>query len=495
MSPHPAPPDAWPACTREIAGWGRFPRAACHVLSGYAPADAAAFLAGRAGRTLIARGAGRAYGDAALNRNQGVIDLTGMRRFLAFDPQTGLLHAEAGVTLQDILHTFVPRGWFLPVTPGTQYPTLGGSLACNVHGKSKESLSHHVERLHMLLADGSVTACSRRTHPDLFWATLGGMGLTGIILSAEIRLRPIASSFIRYEGVKAANLDAIFRLFEEERDAPLSVAWIDCLARGANLGRSIMMRGDFARPGDLKQAAQRRRPLQVPRKSKIPVPVEFPAWTLNPLSMLAFNTAYYAKHPARLHTVMDYDSFFYPLDTILRWNLIYGRRGMVQYQFLIPPDRSFEGVKSLLEKIAASGRASFLAVLKKFGDQPEQSTLSFPGPGYFLALDFPVGDGRILGLMDVWDREVLEYGGRIYLTKDARMKRETFEAMYPGLAAWKRVKQAVDPKGVFASDMARRLGLLESPPPSGVRRRPAPAGAGKTARKKTTARRGAKKTR
>jgi len=444
----------------EITGWGRFPKSQGYLRRVMSAGDVAAELKGRGAHSLLARGSGRAYGDAALNSGNICLDFSAYDRFLSFNSETGLLHAEAGVTLEQILNEFIPRGWFLPVTPGTKYPSLGGSLACNVHGKSKESLSHHVESMHMLLADSSVVTCSRTERSDLFWATLGGNGLTGIILSAELRLRPIASSYLRYEGIKARNLEEAFQLFEDSKDVPLSVAWIDCLSRGRSLGRSIMMRGDFARPEDLKTAAEKRNPLAVSRKPKIPVPMEFPSWSLNPLSVTAFNALIYGKHPRRLDTIMDYDEFFYPLDSILRWNLIYGRPGLVQYQFLIPPKYGFEGIKTLLEHISASGRASFLAVLKKFGDQKEEGTIAFPGPGYFLALDFPVGNGEVLKLMDHWDELVLKFGGRVYLTKDARLKRETFAAMYPRLKEWLEVKAKYEPKQVFQSDMGRRLGLV-----------------------------------
>jgi decaprenylphospho-beta-D-ribofuranose 2-oxidase len=379
---------------------------------------------------------------------------------LGFDPQRGLLHAEAGVTLEQILNEFIPRGWFLHVTPGTKYPTLGGSVACDVHGKSHLSFSHCVERLHLLLANGERVACSPREKPELFWATVGGMGLTGLILSVELKLKPIETSYLRYEGIKASNLEEIFRLYEESEDSPLTVAWIDCLARGRSLGRSIMMRGDFARKADLKTSARRRNPLPVSRPLSLTVPLDFPAVTLNRLSVAAFNAVIYTKHPRHSETIMDYHSFFYPLDSILRWNRVYGKSGLLQYQFLIPPQQSFDGIKALLEAISATGKASFLAVLKKFGPMKNQGLISFPTAGHFLALDFPVGNGDILKCMDQWDELVLKFGGRIYLAKDARMRPETFRAMYPRLPEWLRLKAKFDPGNVFSSDMARRLGLL-----------------------------------
>lgn len=447
----------------EITGWGRYPASAARVFPVQSTAEPGQVLKARRGKSLLGRGAGRAYGDAALNRSNFCLDFTPYNRFIAFDEQTGILRAEAGVTLEQILGVFVPRGWFLPVTPGTKYPTLGGSVACDVHGKSSYSLSHYVERLHMLLADGSYVTCSAEYLPDLFWATVGGMGLTGLILEVELKMTRIETCLIKYQGVKARNLEEIFQLFEETEEWPMTVAWIDCLARGKKLGRSIMMRGAFARQNELKSIAQQSRARSVPNKGKLAVPFAFPAWSLNKLSVAAFNTCYYGKHPRCLDTIMDYDSFFYPLDSILKWNLIYGGPGLVQYQFLIPLEQGFEGVKTLLEEISATRRASFLAVLKKFGNIQNPGMISFPAPGYFLALDFPVGQGGILKHMDQWDKLVLKYGGRIYLAKDARMKQETFNAMYPRINEWRAVKQKYDPKNVFSSDLARRLGLEVKP--------------------------------
>ncbi|NTV53664.1 MAG: FAD-binding oxidoreductase, partial [Candidatus Firestonebacteria bacterium] len=434
----------------------------------FSESQAQGVLLARQGLSLLGRGQGRAYGDAALNSGNLTLNFTPANRFLSFDAKRGLLHAEAGVTLEQILNTFIPRGWFLPVTPGTKFPTLGGSVACDVHGKSHLSISHYVERLHMLMADGSRVACSPTEKPDLFWATTGGMGLTGLITSVELRLQAIESSFIKYEGVKAANLEEIFRLFEESAESPLTVAWIDCLAQGRTLGRSIMMRGEFARKRDLKTSARRQHALAVSHKPQVTVPFDLPGVTLNRFSMAAFNAAYFGKHPRHTETIMDFDSFFYPLDSVLHWNRIYGKSGMVQYQFLIPPRHSFEGIKTLLEAISASGKASFLAVLKKFGPMNNQGLLSFPTPGHFLALDFPVGNGDIFKHMDRWDELVLKFGGRVYLAKDARMHSGTFRAMYPRLPEWLRVKKKYDPHNVFASDLGRRLGL---PDGGGLRHR------------------------
>jgi len=449
-----------PLTTEILSGWGRYPRSPAKVFAVHGLPDARLAWERRSGLSLLGRGAGKAYGDAALNRGNLCLDFTPAARLLAFDARRGRLHAEAGATLEQILDVIIPRGFFLPVTPGTKYPTLGGAVACDVHGKSRHSLSHYLERLHLLLADGSVVACSPRERPELFWATVGGMGLTGLILSAELKLLPIESSQIVYEGVKARNLEEIFQLFEEDSEYPLAVAWIDCLARGRSLGRSIMMRGRFARRAEAVASGRGRNPLAIAHRPKLSVPFPFPGWSLNPWSVTAFNAFIYGKHPRRLHTLMDYEHFFYPLDSILRWNLIYGPAGLVQYQFLIPAAHGFEGVKNLLEAIVQSGKASFLAVLKKFGPEVEtRGMLSFPAPGYFLALDFPVAGGGIFPYLDRWDRQVVQYGGRIYLAKDACVKRGLFREMYPRLQEWLRVKARFDPANVFESDLGRRLGL------------------------------------
>jgi decaprenylphospho-beta-D-ribofuranose 2-oxidase len=445
---------------QEVAGWGRFPKSCAHVYSVQTEKEVSRLLDTRQGLQVLGRGSGRAYGDAACNQDNLCLDFTSANRFLGFDAKRGIVHAEAGVTLEQVIEYFVPRGWFLPVTPGTKYPTLGGSVACDVHGKSHYNLAHFIERLHMLLADGSRVTCSAKERADLFWATVGGMGLTGLILSVEMRLKSIESSYVKYEGIKAKNLEAIFQLFEETDDEDMSVAWIDCLAKGNSLGRSIMMRGQFAKKEELKTSACRRNPLPVIHKPRVTIPFDFPGIALNPLTMWGFNQMYYGKHPRHIKSTVDYDTFFYPLDSFLKWNRGYGKNGMLQYQFLIPPKVSFEGIKEVLEAISSTGKASFLAVLKKFGNIKNKGMISFPTPGYFLALDFPVKNGEILKEMEKWDKIVLKYGGRLYLAKDSRMQAETFAAMYPRLQEWKAVKAKVDPNNVFSSDMARRLDLM-----------------------------------
>lgn len=440
-----------------LSGFGRYPVSPARVMPVWEDSQISNALANRGDFSFLGRGTGLSYGDASLNRNNMCVSMRPMDRFLGFDQANGVVHVEAGVTLREILELIIPKGWFLPVTPGTAHPSIGGSVACDVHGKTKHSMHNYVRRLHMVLADGSPITCSANSNSDLFFATVGGMGLTGVITSVELELTRIKSSWIQYSGVKAKNLDEIFAQFQDTDDWPMTVAWIDCVARGANLGRSIMMKGRFANPEDVGKG---REPLAVSSKFKLAVPFDFPSFSLNKLTVSAFNALYAGKHPKKLETIMDYDAFFYPLDAISHWNRIYGKPGLLQYQFLIPTEHGFEGIKALLEMISATGKASFLAVLKKFGQIENRGLLSFPAPGYFIALDFPYGDGKILEQMDMWDRRVLDFGGRLYLTKDSRMKRETFEAMYPRIDEFKEVKAKYDPSCVFRSDMAYRLGLV-----------------------------------
>lgn len=441
----------------ELTGFGCYPRSQARVVPVWEDFMAADALRGRGEFRVLARGCGLSYNDASLNEGNICLGMSPMDRFLAFDPATGILHVEAGVTLAQILEFAVPRGFFLPVTPGTAHPSIGGCVACDVHGKSKLPIHNYVKRLHMMLADGSQMTCSADRNPDLFYATAGGMGLTGVILSVEIELMPIKSSYVRYLGIKASNLDNIFAEFNDTDDWPLTVAWIDCIASGGKLGRSIMMKGRFAEPWELPKG---REPLNVPKRLQLGVPFNFPQFTLNRKTVSAFNFLYQAKHPKKMETVMDYVSFFYPLDFVHNFNRIYGKPGLLQYQFLLPPEVSFEGVKALLEMISATGKASFLAVLKKFGPIENKGLLSFPKPGFFLALDFPYGDGKILENMEQWDKKVLDFGGRLYLAKDARMTRATFEAMYPRADEFRQIKTKYDPGSVFTSDMGRRLGLV-----------------------------------
>ncbi len=440
-----------------LAGWGSFPKAESDIYRPEKLSELAAVVASDQS-SLIARGAGRAYGDAALNGGNRVVDIQRLNRMLAFDPESGLLRCEAGVTIGEIIHVFLRRGFFPPVVPGTRHVTIGGSVAADVHGKSHHrdsSLAAHVTSIELMLGSGEVKRCSREENAELFWATVGGMGLTGVILEVELRLRRVESAWFEGEIVMAANVDEAIETFERtERQYGYSVAWIDCAGTRGSLGRSVINLGNVAAPAALPPMI-RQAPLEVAPKFRPTVPFNLPGFVLSSLGIKAFNSAYYAMHRAGAH-LFDYETFFFPLDSIGHWNRIYGKRGFLQYQCVWPLNESREGLIEILEAIRCWGGGSFLTVLKKFGAQ--EGMLSFPMPGYTLALDFPVVNG-LMEFLESLDAMVLKRGGRVYLAKDARLRSETFRAMYPEAERWRRVKSKIDPNNRFSSDLARRVGL------------------------------------
>jgi len=353
----------------------------------------------------------------------------------------------------------LPRGWFLPVVPGTRYVTVGGAIASDIHGKNHHqtgSFSARVESIDLLLSSGERVVCSPSVNTDLFQATCGGMGLTGVILSAKFRLMRVETASILQKTFRAPNLDEIMKLFDHHREAIYSVAWIDCLARGKNLGRSILFTGEHARREHLDGAPMAESPFSFPMKRKWAVPFNLPPGTLNRITVSAFNAMYYRSHRSHPARPVNLIPFFFPLDAIHHWNRIYGRRGFFQYQFVMPPGESYEGIKRVLELSARSGNASFLAVLKLFGKQ--DSLMSFPMEGYTLAMDFPVTRAN-LKLAKELDKQVLKHGGRIYLTKDARMPREVFESSYPNRRQFSQILEKWDPERKFASFQSMRLGI------------------------------------
>ena len=436
-----------------LSGWGRFPRADCRVETARAADDAHAALAAAGAGGLIARGAGRAYGDAALNFG-GVLAMAGADRMLAFDAATGLLTAEAGVMLHDVVRTFAPRGWFPPVTPGTKFVTLGGMAACDVHGKNHHgagSISRHIAWLELLTAGGEVVRCSPHENAELFAATCGGMGLTGVILRLALRLLPIETGWIRQITVAAPNLDAAMACFEANTGVTYSVAWIDCLAKGSDLGRSLIYLGEHALRGHLDGGEPMAGP---PHRPDRRVPVDFPGFALNRLSVAAFNALYWARG-APGAALVDLETYFYPLDAIHDWNRIYGPAGFLQHQCVLPHESARAGLTQLLTRIAARGAGSFLAVLKLLGDSA--GPLSFPMPGYTLALDFPATAANFSLLVEL-DAVVADHGGRIYLAKDARSGVSTLRG-YPQLDAFRAVRDRVDPQRRLRSLQSERLGL------------------------------------
>jgi FAD/FMN-containing dehydrogenase len=443
-----------------LSGWGNYPAERCYVSRPDNRCELKASLSGRDGSSCIPRGLGRAYGDSALNRDQRVALQTGFNRMIAFDDQTGVLECEAGVSFAEIIDVFLPRGWFLPVTPGTKFVTVGGAIAADVHGKNHHqvgSLGRFVLELRMLLANGTEVVCSPSQRADLFWATVGGMGLTGFILSARIQLARVPTAYVRVSYLRTKDLDDTLQRFtEEDHEYRYSVAWIDCLARGAGLGRSVVMLADDAEVADLKPR-HRDAPLRLSRKLPLAVPFNLPRFAIAPLNMRQFNKLYYSVHGDCVKTV-DFDTFFYPLDRITKWNRIYGRRGFVQYQAWFPRETSQRGLVELLDRIAASQRGSFLAVLKSCG-QRDEALLSYLEPGHTLALDFAYTDG-LADLFAALDRILLAHGGRLYLAKDSMTTAATFRAMYPRLAEFRAIKRAADPEGRFSSSQARRLAIV-----------------------------------
>lgn len=412
----------------KLSGWGRYPVLDART---HRPRSVEALRQlVLAEPNLIARGNGRAYGDSAIN-TAATIETRHLNRMIGFDSDSGQLVAEAGVLLGDIITAFLPSGWFPLVTPGTKFVTLGGAIAADVHGKNHHkdgSFRSCVDWVDIMGPDGEIRRCSPQDETILFDHTLGGMGLTGVILRAAIRLRPVQTAWISQTTIAAPNLKAAIAAFEATLDATYSVAWIDCLATGSNLGRSLLMLGNHAVPANLSPD-QAQAPFQVKPKRKRTIPVDFPAFLLNRLTVRALNSLYYwrgARAPSE--QLVDWDSYFYPLDAVLGWNRIYGRKGFVQFQCVLPLDRSEAGLTALLAEVAKAGSGSFLAVLKRFGSQ--NSAFSFPMEGYTLALDFPV-TARTLALLERLDQITINHSGRFYLAKDGRMSAETLHASDP----------------------------------------------------------------
>jgi decaprenylphospho-beta-D-ribofuranose 2-oxidase len=431
---------------RELAGWGRTAPTAARVRP---LADAAAVLHAPPPRGALARGLGRSYGDAAQNAGGTVLDATTAASDIAIDVSAATVQVSAGVSIDTLLRRLVPLGLFVPVTPGTRFVTIGGALAADIHGKNHHrdgTIAAHVASLTLATPMGTLEL---RPGDDLLWATTGGMGLTGAILAAELRLLRIDAPVLVVDTDRAPDLDSALALMEDGDDAyRYSVAWIDCLAKGRHLGRSVLTRGDFAQAGDGRtyDAAVR-----------VTAPPVFPSGLVNPWTMRLFNEAWYRRAPAmRRGELQSIPQFFHPLDGVGEWNRVYGRRGFLQYQFVVPFGAE-TALRGAVERLAAAGVGSALAVLKRFGAATE-GHLSFPAPGWTLALDLPVTPG-LAPLLDGIDELVAEAGGRVYLAKDSRLRPELVPVMYPRLGEWRAVRDRADPAGVLASDLDRRLHL------------------------------------
>ncbi|HZH94991.1 MAG TPA: FAD-binding oxidoreductase [Flavisolibacter sp.] len=441
---------------KKIANWGNYPVVETEERSFSFIEELAQIVADN--RPLIARGNGRCYGDASLAGN--TVSTLKYNKILSFDAASGVFACQSGITLDEVLEVIVPRGWFLPVTPGTKLITIGGAVASDVHGKNHHvdgSFSRHILEMDILLGNGETVTCSAQILPDLFWATCGGMGLTGVITKVTFQLKKIETSYIRQKQVKAKNLEELISLFEEYKHYTYSVAWIDCLKKGEHFGRSILILGEHATVNDLPET-KRANPLKLPKKKAIAFPVNLPSFALNQFTVKAFNFLYYEKNTKReLNGIVSYEPFFYPLDAILHWNRGYGTRGFVQYQFVLPLEGK-EGLIKILQRISDEGLGSFLAVLKVFGEQDD--LISFPKKGYTLALDFPVRDNLFLFLNEL-DEIVLQYNGRIYLSKDARMSKEVFWRSYANAPRFLEIVKKYNPQFTINSMQASRLHITQ----------------------------------
>ena len=410
-------------------------------------------------KQFIARGNGRCYGDASLA--EVTISTLKYDNVLSFDTINGVFECQSGITLDQVLEIIVPKGWFLPVTPGTKFITVGGAVASDVHGKNHHvdgCFSHHVLEMDIVTGSGETITSSPSQYADLFEATCGGMGLTGVITRVKFKLKKIETAYIKQRQIKAQNLEELIQSFETYKDYTYSVAGVDCLKKGEQFGRSILILGEHAKMEDLNEK-QKANPLKLPKKKQISLPFNLPSWGLNNLTVKAFNFLFYSKNLKKeINNVVSYEPFFYPLDVVLHWNRMYGKKGFVQYQFVLPLEAK-QGLIDIMHTIGASGMGSFLTVLKVFGKQ--ESLISFPKEGYTLAMDFAVKDG-LMEFLDKLDEIVLKNEGRLYMSKDARMKPQALEAGYPKLDEFKSIVKKYNGQNKFSSVQSDRLLLTKN---------------------------------
>jgi decaprenylphospho-beta-D-ribofuranose 2-oxidase len=447
-----------------VTGWGRNPRSVSHVVRPAHADDLALAVKASGPRGAIVRGLGRSYGDQAMNAGGLVVCSTGVSGLLELDHGAGTARVLAGTSLSALLREIVPQGWFVQVTPGTRNVTVGGAIANDVHGKGHHAtgtFGAHVRSMVLALPDGTLRTLTPTETPREFWATCGGMGLTGTVVEATIGLRRIETSLLKVDSDRVPDLDTLLDLLlEGGRRYRYSVAWIDCLARGRSLGRAVLDQGDFATVDDLPARDRRRRePLAYRLPPTVPAPPAAPDALINRASIAAFNELWYRKAPRRRRGhLQSIDKFWYPLDMVGAWNRMYGRRGFLQWQCLVP--FGAEGaLRQIVEAIAEHPAPSFLSVLKYFG-QANPGPLSFPGPGWTLAVDVPTDVGGLAALLNRLDEQVLHVGGRLYLAKDSRMRPDHLPLMYPRLDEWRAVRDSLDPERRLNSDLARRLDLL-----------------------------------
>ncbi|MFB9906407.1 FAD-binding oxidoreductase [Allokutzneria oryzae] len=450
-----------PEATRRLTGWGRTAPSTATVRQVTAAKELAAAVRESGARGVIPRGLGRSYGDAAQNAGGLVVDMTALDEIHHVDSETGIVTVDAGVSLDKLMRQMLPFGLWIPVLPGTRQVTVGGAIAADIHGKNHHvegSFCNHVLAIELLTADGEIrTVTPDGPGSELFWATAGGMGLTGVVLRATIQLKSVETAYFLVDTERTADLDDLMaRLMDNDDQYTYSVAWFDSASTGSKMGRAVLTRGWSAKRDDLP-AKLRDEPLKFNAPQLATVPPVFPSGLLNKLTVSAFNEVWYRKAPKeRRGEVQNITQFFHPLDIVGQWNRVYGPRGFLQYQYVVPYGAE-DTVRRSMELISASGAVSFLNVLKRFG-AGNAAPLSFPSPGWTLAVDIPITD-NLAPLLDKLDQLVLEAGGRLYLAKDSRLTPDALRSMYPRLAEWQKVRDAVDPRGVFNSDLSRRLML------------------------------------
>ena len=451
-----------PGRTVRLTGWGRVSPSSAELASPATVAAAAEVLGlGAAARGMIPRGLGRSYNNAAQCDGGVVISTAGLNRIIELDAATGLVTCEAGVSLEQLMVAGLPAGWFVPVSPGTRQVTVGGAIAADVHGKNHHvagSFARHVRSFEILLPGGEARTVTEQSDPSLFWTTAGGMGLTGLIVRATVQLKRVATARVRVDTVRTADIDETMAvLAEHDRRYGYTVAWSDSLARGGSLGRSVITSGDFAEPADLSPA-DAEDPFAFRPGARLGVPPGFPAGLINRYTVGAANAAYYRRAPrSRSGEIQAIGAFFHPLDGISNWNRVYGPGGFRQYQYVVPFGAE-AAVRRSFELVSRSRAPSFVTVLKRFG-AGDEGLLSFPMAGWTLALDFPARTPGLAGLLGRLDRLVVQAGGRVYLAKDSRVPPDVLAEMYPRLPEFRKLRAELDPAGIFASDLSRRLGL------------------------------------
>jgi FAD/FMN-containing dehydrogenase len=420
----------------DFESWGRYPRYNAKLIPLHWQSDFPAAISDLHNGVLPV-GLGRSYGDVCLLKDGNLLPTSAMSRLISFDQETGLLTAEAGISLAQILDFAVPRGYFLPVTPGTKYVTLGGAIANDIHGKNHHvagTFGRHVTEFELVRSDGTVLHCSPTENAEYYAMTIGGLGLTGLIRWATLKMKPIVSRKIDYEGIQFHGIDEFLALTEASKEIEYTVSWVDCTSTGKNFCRGIFMQGDHS---------QKRDELKPSPEPKLVFPFDAPGFALNSFSVSAFNTLYFNKQMGKRQVALqDYEPFFYPLDKVLHWNRLYGQNGLLQFQYVIPWNNAREGTVAILKEVAKSGLASFLAVLKAFGDVPSPGVMSFPQPGITLALDFPIKPGKSFPLFERLADMTQEFGGRLYPAKDAAMTAQQFQSFYP---EWQQLARFRDP--------------------------------------------------